>query len=54
MLLNLQAKSNSIILLSKFIINCAKLILGVLTGNDSVKNIIRMFGPQSGVIFELW
>ena len=37
MLLNLLAKSNSIISFSKFTINCAKLILGVLTGNVSVK-----------------
>ena len=37
MLLNLQAKSNSITLLSKFTIYCAKLMLGVLAGNDSIK-----------------
>ena len=37
MLLNLLAKSNSIILFSKFTINGAKLILKTLTGNVSVK-----------------
>ena len=37
MLLNLPAKSNSIILFFKFTINCAKLLLAVLTGNVSVK-----------------
>ena len=37
----------------KFTINCAKLILVVLTENVSVKNIMRIFGPSSGVMFEL-
>ena len=37
MLLNLLAKSNSTILFFKLTINCAKLILGILTGNVSVK-----------------